>query len=74
MADELVVIYNAASQVEADVIKGLLEAEGIPAMISQESLNTTYGLVMGGLGELKIMVAAKREQEARELIQASRES
>jgi len=35
MTQPLVVVYTAAGQTEANIVKGMLEAAGIPAAISQ---------------------------------------
>jgi hypothetical protein len=41
---------------EAQIIKGRLESEGIPVLLSYESAGLVYGLTIDGLGEVKIMV------------------
>ncbi len=70
MKNNLVVVYTAAGQIEASLIKGLLEAAGIPAMTSQEGAGVAYGLTVGPLGEARILVREKDAAEARELLAA----
>lgn len=70
MPENLVVVYTAAGQIEASLIKGLLEAAGIPAMISQEGAGVAYGLTVGPLGEARILVREEDAAEARELLAA----
>jgi|CXWL01.1.fsa_nt_gi type III secretory pathway lipoprotein EscJ len=70
MNNELVVVYTAAGQTEANLIKSLLEAAGIPAMTSQEGAGAAYGLTVGPLGEARILVREKDAAEARELLAA----
>lgn len=70
MPEELIVIYTAAGQVEAHLIKSLLEAEGIPVMVSQEGAGAAYGFTLGLLGEAKILVPEKYAGQARELLEA----
>lgn len=70
MPENLVVVYTAAGQIEANLIKGLLEAAGIPAMISQEGAGVAYGLTVGPLGKAQILVREEDAAEARELLAA----
>jgi len=65
--EELVVI-GSASQLEAHIIKGRLESEGIPALLSYNSSSVVFGLVVDGLGEVKIMVPASFAEEAKEIL------
>jgi len=57
-----------AKYMEAQVIKGRLESEGIPVLLSYESAGLVYGITVDGLGEVKIMVPQHLAQEARELL------
>ncbi len=67
MRGELVVICTAR-QIEAQIIKGRLESEGIPVVLSYESASLVYGLTVDGLGEVKIMVPEHLVIEAREIL------
>ncbi len=67
--NNLVSVYFAHGQVEAQLIKSLLEAEGIPAMVSQEGAGAAYGLTVGILGIAEIFVAEKNADEAKKLIE-----
>ncbi|MBM4423615.1 MAG: DUF2007 domain-containing protein [Chloroflexi bacterium] len=69
MPDELVCVHVASGQVEANLIKSLLEAEGIPVMVAQEGAGAAYGLTVGVLGEAEIIVPEKFAAEARELLE-----
>ena len=55
---------------EAQVIKGRLESEGIPALLSYESAGLVYGITVDGLGEVKIMVPKPLAEKAKELLGA----
>jgi len=65
--EQLVAIYTAR-QMEAQIIKGRLESEGIPTLLSYESASLVYGLTIDGLGEIKIMVPAHLAKEAKEIL------
>jgi hypothetical protein len=53
---------------EAQIIKGRLESEGIPVLLSYESAGLVYGLIVDGLGEVKIMVPKHLAEEAKEIL------
>jgi hypothetical protein len=55
---------------EAHVIKGRLESEGIPVLLSYESAGLVYGITIDGLGEVKIMVPRHLTEEAKEILAA----
>jgi hypothetical protein len=55
---------------EAQIIKGRLESEGIPVLLSYESAGLVYGLTVDGLGEVKIMVPQRLAEETKEILVA----
>jgi hypothetical protein len=64
--DEVVFIANG--MLEAESVKALLESFGIPAFVNQESAGTTYGLTVGMLGEVEVVVPLSRIDEAKKII------
>jgi hypothetical protein len=66
-SDQLVTVATA-KYLEAQIIKGRLESEGIPALLSYESAGLVYGITVDGLGEVKIMVPLNLAEEAREIL------
>ena len=67
--NKLTTIYVANSQPEAQIVKGRLEAEGIPVMLKYESLGLVYGFTIDGLGQVKIQVPASLAQKANEILE-----
>lgn len=65
--EELVTICTAR-QVEAQIIQGRLESEGIPALLGYESLGLVYGFTTDGLGEVKILVPRHLAEEAKVIL------
>ena len=65
---EPVVVYTAANPLEAQVVAGRLQAEGIPSWQRGESLGTTYGLTIGRLAQVDILVPAALEEKARAIL------
>jgi hypothetical protein len=49
---------------EAEVLRGLLEAQGIPVMLSKEAASTVYGLTAGAFAEIEIFVPADQATDA----------
>lgn len=70
---EPVVVWVAANQMEAQIVKGRLESEGIPAIIRGEALGAIYGLTTGTLAESAILVPAALAEKAEALLQSEEE-
>jgi hypothetical protein len=67
-ANGQLVTIRTAKYLEAQIIKGRLESEGIPVLLSYESAGLIYGITVDGLGEVKIMVPRNLEEEARGIL------
>ena len=67
-ADEQLVTVYITTQMEAQIIKGRLESEGIPVLLNYESAGLVYGITVDGLGEVKVMVPKRLAEEAREIL------
>jgi hypothetical protein len=66
--NEPVVVWEAANALEAQVVKGRLESEGIPAIVRGEALGAIYGLTTGGLAATDVLVPAPLAQKALEVL------
>ena len=66
--EEQLVTVCTARYMEAQIIKGRLESEGIPVLLSYESAGLIYGLTIDGLGEVKIMVPKRLAEEAKKIL------
>ena len=69
-AKERLVTVCTSRYMEAQIIKGRLESEGIPVLLSYESAGLIYGITIDGLGEVKVMVPEQLEEEAKEILAA----
>lgn len=58
---KLVEVCRAADNLQAQMIRGLLETNGIACMISGEAVSRIYGIRVNGLGEVPVLV---REEDA----------
>ncbi|MBE0431642.1 MAG: DUF2007 domain-containing protein [Dehalococcoidia bacterium] len=65
--EQLVTVYTTTYPA-AHIIKGRLESEGIPALLSYESAGLVYGITVDGLGEAKVMVPESLAEQAREIL------
>ena len=53
---------------EAEIVRGRLEAEQIPAMLAYESVGQVFGLTMDGLGQVQVKVPEQLAEAARAII------
>ena len=67
---EQLVTVCTSRYMEAQIIKGRLESEGIPVLLSYESAGLIYGITIDGLGEVKVMVPKRLEEEAKGILAA----
>ena len=65
---ELVEVWRAAAETEAQIIRGALEAAAIPCSLRGESLRLTHGITVDGLAEVSILVRPEHADEARSVI------
>lgn len=67
---EPVEVWRSHGELEAQVIRALLESNGITSILSGEALRITHGFTMDGLAEVRILVRAEDAERAREIIAA----
>lgn len=67
-SSELVEVYRAANELEAQVVKGLLETNDIPVLLQGESLRTALAVAVGPLAEVRVLVPAPLAQQAQDLL------
>lgn len=61
-------VYKAQGRLMGESVKAFLESQGINAIIDQDALGPIYGLTIGDLGEVNILVPAEDVEEARRLL------
>jgi hypothetical protein len=66
--EELEKVYTASGQIQAHVIKGRLESEGIPVLLRYDSGSTVFALTVDGLGEVEILVPRTEAARARQIL------
>lgn len=65
-------IITVQGEFQAEVLRGLLEAQEIPVHLSQEGIARAYGLGVGPLSEVDILVPEDFWQTAQNVIQKYR--
>jgi len=68
-AGDFAVVYTANGEMEAQGIKSMLEAAGIPVELRLEAALKLYAVTVNGLGAVRIAVPVARLDEARMLIE-----
>jgi ribonuclease III len=69
---DLVVIFRTQSDVEASIVRGLLEANGVPSVVTSDVPHNIFPLTVSGLGEVRIPVRAGDADDARRIIDGHR--
>ncbi len=67
-SEEPVEVYRARTQMEAQVIKGLLESFNIPCVLKSNAAPSVHVLTIDGMSAVSVMVMASLADEARQLI------
>ncbi|MFC1870448.1 putative signal transducing protein [Chloroflexota bacterium] len=65
---KMVEVYRAVGEMEAQVIKGLLESYAVPCLLKSVAAPSVHPIAVDGMGEVKIMVWEQNEAEAKRLI------
>ncbi len=64
----MVEVYRAAGEMEAQIIKGLLESSGIPCLLKSNAAPSVHVFAVDGMGEVKVMAWESMAEKARKLI------
>jgi ribonuclease-3 len=70
---DLIIIFRTGSDVEASLIRGLLESRGIPSVAGSDMPHSVFPLSAGALGEIRISVRPDDAEEAIRIIESQRE-
>ena len=69
MDNDYEVIATASGNIEAEILRGMLEAGGINVWLRRESAGSAFGLSVGPLGKVELAVAADQIEEALEILE-----
>lgn len=63
-------VDTVAGEFKAEILRGLLEAQGIPVLLSQEGIgHSVYPVTVGKLGEVDILVPTPYKEQAKAVLQ-----
>jgi hypothetical protein len=65
---DLTVVHVAQGLPRAYIIKAKLESAGIPVLLDYESAAPALGIMVDGLGAVRVLVPSERADEAQALI------
>jgi len=65
---KMVAVYQATGEAEAQIVKGLLESNGIHCLLRSNAAPSVHAFATDGMGEVKVMVAETTAEEARKLV------
>jgi hypothetical protein len=66
--DEWILLEEVGGTLQAEMFRGLLEAQEIPVYLSQEGAGHAFSLTIGTLGKVQILVPGTFHERARQLI------
>jgi len=66
--EHLVAVSTVQGQFAEEQVRAFLEANGVPTEVRGETLRTTYGISVDGIGRVEILVPVDRADEARDLL------
>ncbi|MGE5246159.1 MAG: ribonuclease III [Betaproteobacteria bacterium] len=69
---DLVVIFRTHSDIEASIVRGLLETHGVPSVLSSDVPHSVFPLTVSSLGEVRLAVHTSDVDEARRIIESHR--
>jgi ribonuclease-3 len=69
---DLVVIFRTHSDIEAQIVRGLLETHGVMSVASSDVLHSIFPLSVDGLSEVRVAVHHSEADEARRIIESHR--
>jgi len=70
--NELITIFRTQSDVEASIVRALLEANGVMSVLSSPVTHALFPLTVNELGEVRIAVHPEEADEARRIIDSHR--
>lgn len=62
------IVDEVFGELQAALLRGLLEAQDIPVMLNQEGAGRAYGINVGRLGQIQILVPSDHAVRARAIL------
>ena len=68
MPDEFIVVDTVSGRGTAEMLRSFLHAQGVQCELSQEAVGIVYGMTVGTLGSVDLLVPSHQGKQARELV------
>lgn len=68
--DEWILLDRVQGQLQAEILKGLLEANGIMVWLNQQGASHAYAVSVGTLGAVEVLVPTSSVDQARQILEA----
>ena len=68
MVDRFVVVETVAGRTKAELLRSLLQANGVQCELSQEALGWIHGLELGPFANVDILVPSRQAKSARQVL------
>ena len=68
--EEWVLVETAQGQLQAEIIRGLLEAQGITVWVNSPGAAHAYAVTVGTLGMVELLVPTNSVDKARQVLEA----
>ena len=68
--DKLIEVYKAPNEMEAQVIRSLLESYGIPCFLKSHAAPSVHMFTVDGMAEVRVMVLESMAGDAKNLIKS----
>lgn len=68
---KMVTVYRARGEMEAQVIKGMLESQGIPCFLKSLAAPSVHVFTVDGMGQVEVMVSQPMAEPAKRLIEGN---
>jgi hypothetical protein len=68
--EEWILVDKVQGKLQAEILKGLLEAQGIMVWLNQEGAARAYAVAVGTLGMVEILVPTSTVEYARQVLHA----
>ncbi len=68
----LTIIFHTHSDVEASIVRALLEAHGVPSVVTSDRPQSIFPVSLSGLGDVRISVHHEDAEEAARIIESHR--
>jgi Putative prokaryotic signal transducing protein len=68
--EEWVLVDRVQGQFQAELLRGLLEAQGIMVYLNQQGAARAYAVTVGTLGAVEILVPSSAAEQAKQILEA----